>query len=75
MLKRGEGTPERKLRSEVEGKENLTLNPYLRRYHNVDENITTIRQKSCPYQLVREAGQFKQENPAVSHTAAALLAC
>lgn len=43
MLKRGEGSEEKKIRSEVEGKENFVLNPYQKRYHNVDENITTIR--------------------------------
>lgn len=66
MIKRGEGSAEKRIRSTVDGKENHTLNPYMTRYQNVDENITAVRQKSCPYQLVREDGQFKQENPTVS---------
>lgn len=53
-MKRGEGSEEKRIRSEAEGKENPVLKPFLRKYQNVDENITTIRSKICPYQLVHE---------------------
>ena len=38
-MKRGEGSEEKKVRSEVMGKENKTLKPYMKRYKNVDDNI------------------------------------
>ena len=65
-MKRGEGSEEKKIRSEAGGKENPVLKPFLRKYQNVDENISTIRSKLCPYQLVKEGDQFRMENPGVS---------
>ena len=65
LLKRGEGSDTKPIRSEVEAKENKVLKPYLRKYQNVDENIVTVQQKLCPYQLVHEGGQFRMENPTV----------
>ena len=66
MLRRGEGSEEKRIRSDAAGKENEVLKPFLRTYHNVDENITAVRNKLCPYQLVHEGGQFRMENPTVS---------
>ena len=49
--RRGEGSEERKIRSEANGKENSVLKPYMKKYQNVDENITTVKQryKNVPY--------------------------
>jgi hypothetical protein len=66
MMKRGEGSDDEKIRSEAHGKENLVLNPYMRRYQNVDENIVAHPSKINPHQLIHEGGQFKQEYPTVS---------
>ena len=65
-MKRGEGSEEKRIRSEADGKENYVLKPFLRKYQNVDENIKTIRSKICPHQLIREGDQFRMENPDVS---------
>ena len=64
--KRGEGTPEKPIRSEADGKENQVLKQYMRKYQNVDDNIVTVKHKLCPYQLVHEGTQFRMENPGVS---------
>lgn len=66
MLKRGEGSEEKPIRSEAHGKENSVLKSYLKKYQNVDENIVSTKHKVCPYQLVHEGGQFRVENPTVS---------
>jgi len=66
MMKRGEGSDDEKIRSEAQGKENLVLSPYMRRYQNVDENIVAHRSKINSHQLIHEGGQFKQEHPTVS---------
>ena len=39
MIKRGCGSEEKPTRSTANGKENMTLKPYLRNYLNVDNNI------------------------------------
>ena len=49
LMKRGEGSAEKPIRSEAHGKENLVLKPWLRTYQNVDENINTVKSKLCPY--------------------------
>ena len=67
MLKRGEGSDEKPIRSEAHGKENEVLKPWLRTYQNVDENINAIQNKLCPYQLVHEGNQFRFEHPDVSY--------
>jgi len=41
-LRKGEGSPEAIMRSEVGGKENTTLKPFYNKYQNVDENITAV---------------------------------
>jgi len=35
-MKRGEGSEEKKIRSDADGKENKVLDPYLKKYQNVD---------------------------------------
>ncbi len=64
-MKRGEGSEEKKVRSEVDGKENKTLKPYMKRYKNVDDNILTDMNKLCTYQLVHEGEQMREEKPNV----------
>ena len=66
MIKRGCGSEEKPTRSAADGKENLTLNPYLKNYLNVDNNIKTVKNRLCPYQLVHEGDQFLTEKPQVS---------
>ena len=66
QLKLGEGTPEKPIRSEADGKENQVLKQYMRKYQNVDDNIVTVKHKLCPYQLVHEGQQFRMEHPGVS---------
>ena len=39
LMKRGEGSDEKPIRSEVQGKENKTLKSFMKRYQNVDDNI------------------------------------
>jgi hypothetical protein len=65
-IKKGAGTPEKAIRSEVHGKENKVLDPFLRKYQNVDENIFSVKLPPNPYQLVHEGDQFRHEQPAVS---------
>lgn len=65
LMKRGEGSDEKPIRSEVHGKENKTLKTFMKRYQNVDDNIETDINKLCTYQLVNEGGQFRQEHPTV----------
>ena len=67
LMKRGEGSEEKKVRSEVAGKENKTLKPYMKRYKNVDDNILTDLNKLCTYQLVHEGNQMREEKPNVSN--------
>ena len=67
MLKRGEGSDEKPIRSEAHGKENQVLKPWLRTYQNVDENIVANQNKLCSYQLVHEGNQFRFEHPDVSY--------
>ena len=66
MLKRGDAEEIKPIRSEAHGKENKVLKPWLRSYQHVDENITAVPNKLCPYQLVHEGGQFRMEHPYVS---------
>ena len=66
MLKRGDAEEIKPIRSEAHGKENKVLKPWLRTYQHVDENITAVPNKLCPYQLVHEGGQFRMEHPYVS---------
>ena len=65
MLKRGEGSDHKPIRSKADGKENELLKPHLNKYLNVDDNIVTVKHKLCPYQLVHEGTQFRMENPQV----------
>ena len=66
MLNRGDAQEIKPIRSEARGKENKVLKPWLKTYNNVDENITAVPNKLCPYQLVHEGGQFRMEHPFVS---------
>ena len=66
MLNRGDAEEIKPIRSEAHGKENKVLKPWLRTYQHVDENITAVPNKLCPYQLVHEGGQFRMEHPYVS---------
>ena len=68
MLKRGESGLEKPVRSDAHGKENKVLKPWLRTYQDVDENITAVPNKMCPYQLVHEGNQFRLEHPFVSQS-------
>lgn len=68
MLLRGESGLEKPVRSEAQGKENRVLKPWLRTYQDVDENITAVPNKMCPYQLVHEGNQFRMEHPFVSYS-------
>ena len=61
LMKKGEGSDEKPISSEVHGKENKTLKPFMKRYQNVDDNILTDLNRMCSYQLVQEGGQFRQE--------------
>ena len=65
-IKKGTGTPEKAIRSEAFGKENKVLDPYRKRYQNVDENIIACKKPPNPYQLVHEGDQFRHEQPQVS---------
>ena len=49
MLLRGETGLEKPVRSDANGKENKVLKPWLRTYQDVDENITAVPNKMCPY--------------------------
>ena len=49
QLKRGDGTPEKKVRCGVDGQTNPMLNDLLDDYINVDDNIVTVRHKQEPY--------------------------
>ena len=68
LLRRGEGSDEKPIRSEVEGKENFKLKKHLKKYQNVDENIITNKNMLCPFQLVQEGSQFRYERPNVSQS-------